>query len=705
MLPSDFPDRGPCPDHKITTTTTPQKHERPEELLLFKAHYHHLIEPPEEMTASRKFSYASVKEETDDGLPQSFGSSLSSQDLEEVEWIAWPCSQWCKTKGLCSYHFSGSHEDHVRTRLEGYARSNPRKLEKILDELEKRRAAQKLFNLPFAKEITRVHPRPADFSLEVWREKVRDSIRLTDEFDRTGADTAIVDDSDETLSQDSSFSRNEGVPFLEAMPEEILELILSYVTVDHTADPYARPHVDLASCSLVSKTIQAAAVRVLYRHVSIPQSRAFAKLMRSLKTTPQLGELVQWLDFSHYSNMGFGSARSTRNQTPFLKPETLNACLDVMPNLRAFLVHEHVDEELDINIISKVFNMPLMQALDFCACSSRPFAEAFTAVTTQLSTPLQSLQRLSLHECTTLQEPVFESLLPLLTNLTHLDVAHTLINDKALLSIPPTARITHLNIERCTRLTGSGVVKFLTTHPAVRGNVVYLNLAADASRHRLLAEDEVTRLLESLPSSLRSLNLGGAKVNSTHIPVLRSLATHLEELGLRGADLSLGSDIMRLFKSSPSAPSEAEDHVTHNDSVATANDDSSPTSASSPQHSTLRYLDLTSVRSVTQLSLSYSPSSLTDKDTLPLEVIELGGDVLQEIKRRTAHARNRGKLEWVVKELGRRGWYVRQPLPGTSVDNGARAWKMGARWWGMRKIPMVEQDVGGMYGYFMFKRS
>ncbi|OAL25624.1 hypothetical protein AYO20_10399 [Fonsecaea nubica] len=703
----DLPDRGPCSNHNNTSSTTiPQIHEKPEELLLFKAHYHHLIEPPEDMTASRKFSYASVKEETDDGLPQSFGSSLSSQDLEEVEWIAWPCSQWCKTKGLCSYHFNGSHEDHVRTRLEGYARNNPRKLEKILDELEKRRAAQKLFNLPFAKEITRVHPRPADFSLEVWREKVRDSIRL-------GAESAIIDDSDDTQSVISTTSR-EGYPFLEAMPEEILELILSYVTVDHTADPYARPHVDLASCSLVSKKIQAAAVRVLYRHVSIPQSRAFAKLMRSLKTTPQLGELVQWLDFSHYSNMGFGSARNTRNQTPFLKPETLNACLDVMPNLQAFLVHEHVDEELDANILSKLFNMPLMQAMDFCACSSRPFAEAFTSVTTQLSTPLKSLKRLSLHECTTLQEPVFESLLPLLENLTHLDVAHTLINDKALMSIPHTARITHLNIERCTRLTGSGVVKFLTTHPAVRGNVVYLNLAADASRHRLLSEDNVTRLLRSLPPSLRSLNLGGAKVNASHIPALRVLSTHLEELGLRGADLSLGSDIVRLFKpSSPSAPSEGEDHVMDKTSVATAaasSDDSSPAAAASHhqhqhQPSTLRYLDLTSIRSVTQLSLSYSPSALTNKDTLPLEVIELGSDVLQEIKRRTAHVRDRSKLEWVVKELGRRGWFVRQPVPGSSVDNGARAWKMGARWWGMRKIPMVEQDVGGMYGYFMFKRS
>ncbi|EXJ63917.1 hypothetical protein A1O7_00252 [Cladophialophora yegresii CBS 114405] len=680
-------------------TVTTHQHEPPGDSFVTRNYHKCIISPPEDMSsASRKFSYASVKEEAGDGLPQSFESSLSSQDLEEVEWIAWPCSQWCRTKGLCSYHFAGSHEDHVRTRLEGYARNNPRKLEKILDELEKRRAAQKLFNLPFAKEITQFHPHPASFSLEVWRERVRDSVRLGEGFDGTLEGTAIADDTDETLSQ---VSREVPFSWLESMPEEVLELILSYVTVDHTADPYARPHVDLASCALVSKTIHQAAVKVLYRHVSMPQSRAFAKLMRTLRTVPQLGELVQWLDFSHYSNMGFGSARSTRNQTPFLKPETLKACLDLMPNLQAFLVHEHVDEELDSNIISTLFNMPLMQALDFCACSSRPFVEAFTSVTTSLSSPLTSLKRLSLHECATLQEPVFEALLPLLTNLTHLDVAHTLINDKALFSIPPSARITHLNLERCTHLTGAGVVRFLTTHPAVRENIIYLNLAADASRHRLLREDDVTALVASLPSTLRSLNLNGAKINPSHIPGLQKLGTHLEELGLRGANLSLGSDIVRLFRQSAATSSDDEPRGEEENN----NNNNNPSSSS---RSTLRYLDLSLIPSVTQLSLSYNPSSLLDKSTLPLEVIELGSDVLAEVKRRQGNIRStssKAKPEWVVKELGRRGWYVRQPALQGPVDDGWRPWKMGARWWGMRKVPVVEQDVGGMYGYFMFKRS
>ena len=624
---------------------------------------------------------------------------MSSQDLEEVEWIAWPCSQWCKTNGICSHHFGGSHEEHIQTRLEGYARSNPRKLEKILDELEKRRCAQKLFNLPFAKEITCAHPRAASFSLDVWREKLRESIGPHHLSVDATNDTAIFDDTDDSLSQSSSYSTGQEVSYLESMPGEILEVIFSYVTVDHTADPYARPHVDLASCALTSSKLRDAALRVMYRHVSISQSRAFSKLMRSLGEDESLGGMIQWLDFSHFSNMGFGRARTTRNQTPFLTPTTLKACLDLLPNLRAFLVHEHIDDELDVDIIAKLFNMPLMSALDFCACSSRPFSEAFTKVSTAMGDGLlKNLRGLSLHECTTLQEPVFEALLPRLVSLTHLDLAHTLVNDDALSSIPETANITHLNLERCTRLRGSQVVKFLTTHPAVKDSIVYLNLASDASRHRLLSDADVTRLIAKLPTTLRSLNLGGAPLNGSHIPDLRRLSTHVEELGLRGANLSLSSDIKRLFS--------ANDDV-EKDSAADSDDDTNGTDTETSPHSALRYIDLTDIKSVTQMSLSYSPSSLTDRDTLPLEVIELGSDILQEIKRRNAHVK---KPDWVVKELGRRGWYVRQPEANSNektsvVDDGSRSWKMGARWWGMRKIPVVEQDVGGMYGYFMFKRS
>ncbi|RMD40505.1 hypothetical protein DV735_g4624, partial [Chaetothyriales sp. CBS 134920] len=646
---------------------------------------------------SRKFSYASVKEDLDEDIPQSFESSLSSEDLEEVEWIAWPCSHWCRTKGLCASHDGGSHDDYVQARLDGYARSSPRKLTKILAEIEKRLQAQKFCKAPLGPAIAKFQRSRTDSGLDVWGEKLKLTLaRNQIELDE---DAISIDSDDSAVLLPPAANQVTTLSRFETLPGEILDQIFSYVQVDHTADPYSRPEVDLAACAMTSRKLYAAAVRVMYRHVSIPQSRAFAKLLRTLTEDASLGRLVHWLDFSHYSNMGFGKARSTSSRTPFLTPITLKGCLDRLPNLRAFLVHEHVDDELDIEVLSTLFSMDQMQALDLTGCSSRPFAESFTAVCTLklgLDIPVgpigHPLKRLSLHECTTLQKHVFEALLPHLGSLTHLDVAHTLITDKALSSIPKTAQITHLNLERCTRLTGPAVVQFLTTHPAATRTMVYLNLLSDTSRHCLFSADDITRLLPSLPSSLRSLNLGGAKVNPTHVPQLRRLATHLEELGLKGVNLSLSTDI---------------NHI-----LGIGEEDVEQPLTQTRHRSSLRYIDLSDVPGVTQMSLSYNPDALTAPHTEPLEVIELGSSVLDELNKRNKRVKN---PDWVVRELGRRGWYVRQPrlhavTDGNTenspvADDGWRDWKMGARWWGMRKIPVLEQDVGGMYGYFMFKRN
>jgi hypothetical protein len=630
----------------------------------------HIIPEPDTMLSSpRKFSYASVKEDPIQATPQSFASSLSSEELEEVEWIAWPCSQWCRTKGLCSHHSGGTHDDYIQSRLEGYARSNPRKLQKILQEIEKRHKAQKNGKLPTG-AVVRVGKHRSDSGLEIWREKLRKVLA------QPAVDDEVLVSSDDEEESDTYSVRNGELSTLEMLPNEIQDLIFSYTTVDHTADPYARPHTDLCSLSLVSKSLHAAALRVMYRHVSIPQSKSFTKFLRSLTEDESLGQFVQCLDFSHYSNIGFGRTRTTSTRTPFLTPTTIKECLDRLPQLQAFLVHEHIDDELDVNVFNKLFNLPQLQALDLLACSSKPFNVAITQACASESfgeSPLP-LKRLSLHECTTLQEPVFKALLPRLTQLTHLDVAHTLINDEALHSIPHTARITHLNLERCTRLTGAGVVRFLTTHPAVKDSIVYLNIMADASRHRLLTEDDLDRLLPALPRTARSLNIGGARINPSHVSALRKVATHVEELGLRGANLGMSADINRLFTS--------ENNDNH--------------------QSAIHYLDLSDIKSVTQMSLSYSSDAITGLHTAPLEVIEVGGSVLEQLKRRSAKVKD---PEWVVRELGRRGWYVRQPKPDTPVDNGARVWKEGANWWGARKVPVFAQDVSGMMGWAMFKNS
>ena len=429
----------------------------------------------------------------------------------------------------------------------------------------------------------------------------------------------------------------------------------------------------------------AATLSSLYRNITLPHSMTFSKILKQITDAPELGALVRRLDFSHYTSVGFGRTRQAASALQNLTPATLKQCLNLVPGLREFLVHEHIDDELDEEVLQKLFLQFRLQALDLCACSSQAFTHAFTSVLTRpkFEPAFLFLRRLSLHECSTLQPPVFEALLPRLPYLTLLDVAHTLITDEALVSIPQSAQLTHLNLGRCTQLTGARVVAFLKTHPAVRGLVV-LNLMADVTRYTLLYEEDLEELILALPMTLRSLNLGGAKIKSSTIPLLLPLTKVLEELGLAFAEITV-SDINSLFRPSITISnyvSEEEEMDWH------------PWEPCS-----LRYIELTGVTSISQTSLMDPSCVIISQQSYPLEVIEPGIDVITRLRDRNKFNK---KIGWVVKELGRRGWFVREAAKD-DVDDGSRPWKMGARWWGMRKLPVAVQDVGGMYGHYMFK--
>jgi hypothetical protein len=223
----------------------------------------------------------------------------------------------------------------------------------------------------------------------------------------------------------------------------------------------------------------------------------------------------------------------------------------------------------------------------------------------------------------------------------------------------------------------------------VSKSLIYLNLQADISRYRLLDQEDVDTLLPRLPNTLRALNLGGAKIMPKHIPLLLPLTKHVEELGLGSAELSI-DDINDLFvpKSSPSANA----------------------SGLSPEElawipPALHYLDLTSVAAITPGRLFSASCLLLRPMTAPLEVLEVGEKVLSGLRERGSSSTRR--LGWVVREIGRRGWFVREPMgevPAGGRDTGRRSWKMGAMWWGMRKIPVGAGEVGGLYGHYMFKK-
>lgn len=470
---------------------------------------------------------------------------------------------------------------------------------------------------------------------------------------------------------------------LEMLPMELLGGIIDQLSTDIPPNGFTPRNIDLMSLLLTSRGIHTATLETLYSQITIPHSRIFAKFLSHINSHPSLGTIVKRLDFSHFNPTGAGQTARERAQTLNLIPATLLQCLQLTPNLREFLAQEHIDNDISSSVLTHLLtSLPQLKALDFCACSSITFRDEFIRAISGPLPSATSVSRLSFHECTILPSAVFESLLPRMPRLTHLDVAHTRITAQALFSIPHTARLTHLNLSKCSYLTGSDVVEFLTNHPAAK-SLVYLNLSMDVKSHELLDSSEVSTLLPVLPSTLRSLNLKGSKMDKSHIPLLLPLTKHLEELGL-GRHLEI-PDITRFFVPDENASLEEQvAWIPHN----------------------LHYLDVSDL-SLAQLDLGtlFSSSCPVLKNVAePLEVLEMGPEVFKKLERAPAVRR----AGWTVNEFGRRSWLVRvkgNEKGGVNSEmDGAREWKWGASYWGMRKVPVARQEVGGMYGLYMFKR-
>lgn len=484
-----------------------------------------------------------------------------------------------------------------------------------------------------------------------------------------------------------------------------LDIIISDLALDIPPNGYTPRNVDLVSCLLTSRTMHAATLSVLYRNMTFPHSVIFSKALNHMSSYPALGTLVRRLDFSHFTSVGLGRTKQMNAEIQNLTSRTLLQMLELLPNLKECLLQEHLEGDISVDVVRKLFyGLPNLQAVDFCGCSTQSFSQIFQEALTAgpaLPLTLPNLKRVSLHECSSIPAPMFDLLLSRLVNLTHLDLTHTQVNDSALFAIPETASITHLSLSRCTRLRPSALVEFLSSHPAVSGSLVFLNLLTDATRFRLLEADDVADLLPKLPSTLRSLNLGGARVTSEHVPLLIPLTKHLEELGLSSAELTV-KDINQFFTRTREPAPEATE-------VTEATEESNETKSEADSEpippSTLCYLDLAKVTQMTIGSIfNLNQCHLLAEQSYPLQVIEFSEKLINPLRERAKT--QRASVGWTDRELGRRGWYVRDPasMPNTPVDDGARSWKVGARWWGMRKIPVAVGDVGGIYGHYMFKK-
>ncbi|AEO71131.1 b62ca302-8ee1-4d37-80ca-77b2a51fafa8 [Thermothielavioides terrestris] len=485
---------------------------------------------------------------------------------------------------------------------------------------------------------------------------------------------------------------------IERLPMEILTAIINLLVLDVPPNGLTRRNVDLMSLLQTSRTLHVATLSTLYSQITIPHSRIFRKFLTHIAAHPNLGTIVRRLDFSHFNPAQLFSTAAERSQARNLTSETLLQCLELTPYLQEFLAQEYIDEDLDAGVLQKLFlGLPHLRAVDFCGCTSSAFKNSFAAVISPNWPKELSVRRLSMHKCLTLPSSVFEVILPRLTRLTHLDVAGTRITDAALASIPPTARITHLNLAKCTLLSARAVIDFLANHPAAR-ELQFLSLATDARSHQTFNAENVSELLPVLPKTLKSLSLKGSKMDPSHIDLLRPLTKHLEELAV-GRSLTL-RDVNRLFVPDEDAddPAMQLDWVPHS----------------------LRYIDLSDFWGA-DFDMAYlfgSACALLRPFSEPLEVVELAEDVCRRVAKSAPALR---RIGWRLSECDSRGWIVRDAAAAATAsaagagggkngspprrDDGRRKWKMGAESWGMRKIPVATAEVGGMYGSFMFGRK
>lgn len=453
---------------------------------------------------------------------------------------------------------------------------------------------------------------------------------------------------------------------IETLPTEVLDNIIDLLVVELPPNGLTIRNADLMALLLASRSLHAATLTTLYRHITIPHSRIFRKFLNTVVEYPNLASIVRRLDFSHFNPNSIFSNASQRASTQNLTAKTLAQCLDLTPYLQEFLAQEYIDGDIDREVLRKLFfSLPRLKAVDFCGCSTASFREAFKELLEDEWPERLGITRLSFHKCITLPTAVFETILPRLAKVTHLDLAGTRVTDAALMSIPTTAQITHLNLARCKELTSEAVVAFITTHPAVKDSLVFLSLATDASSHLLLGKDDIDKLVPVLPSTLRSLSLKGSRMEESHIPLLRPLTETLEELTLgRGLEIS---DIQKLFR----VDGQWRPH-------------------------SIRYLDISDIE--TRIG---SASELLADESAPLHVIEVDERVYE---RAAKIKKTLQRVGWTAKEFGTRYWLVRLNADGSTTDNGGRWWKMGAESWGMRKVPVAKGEVGGMYGSFMFGR-
>lgn len=404
-------------------------------------------------------------------------------------------------------------------------------------------------------------------------------------------------------SQDSTFPGGSSQGFIEqqlhesepdqhfspllSLPLEILYKIIEIVYYDdYTNSINSNLEQFSKTVPLLSRKLNQLSLRFLYKYAVFNRPHAFDKFLKNLINQPDIGKYVEFMDFQTFTSVGLGRTGRMNQEIQMVTSKTISQALSLNPNLVEFLASENIQDDMNVEVLDYLFNkLPKIQALDFCGASSESFARAFQELQIDepneemnmhgeytVSTSLDNLFKISFHDCSNIPASVFEKVLPHLKNLRRLDLNHTSITSTILFnSVPSTAVLSHLSLARCSKLTTKDLINFLVNHPAVVNNSLkWLNLQIDSNVVSPLSDVYLLYTVKHLKASnLKYLNLGGMPVNGRVLHTIKKNFVHLESLSISHSSVSL---------------EDIHDYLEGN--------------------TTLKYLDISGVKSVTRVGLT-----------------------------------------------------------------------------------------------------
>lgn len=351
----------------------------------------------------------------------------------------------------------------------------------------------------------------------------------------------------------------EGFSPLLSLPLEILYQIIEIVYYDdNTTSINSNLENFLKTIPLLSKTINTISLRFLYKYAIFNRPHSFDKFLQNVIKYPGLGQFVEFMDFQMFTSVGLGRTGRMNQEIQMVTSKTILQALSLTPNLVEFLASENIQDDLDEHVLDYLFNcLPKLQALDFCGASSESFVSAFHNLIIQPFSRddelenLSNLFKISFHDCSSLTPDIFTKVLSPLYNLRRLDLTHTSITSLILKTcLPCTARLTHLSLAKCSKLTTKDLINFLTTHPAVVNDLLeWLSLQIDANMVTPLNEVYLFYTIKHLKApNLRYLNLGGLPVNPRILKLIKNQFPVLESLSISHSSVEM-SDIVEYLDS------------------------------------------------------------------------------------------------------------------------------------------------------------